>query len=151
MNISTLKEQLKVDEGVKYIIYLDHLGNPTFGIGHLITRFDPEFGLPIGTPVSKERVLEVFRQDIKISIAETKKLYGVENFYSWPEEVRQVILNMMFNMGRSRLSTFVNFRGAILERDWQSAAEHGRDSLWYRQVTNRAERLMSRLEQVTEL
>ncbi len=151
MDITTLKKQLKSDEGVKYYIYLDHLENPTFGVGHFITRVDPEYGLPLRTPVSKERVLEVFRKDIKISIAETKRLYGEENFYSWPEEVRQVIVNMMFNMGRPRLSTFVNFRGAILERDWISAADHGRDSLWYRQVTNRAERLMSRLERVTEL
>ena len=151
MNIKTLKNQLIADEGVMYKVYLDHLGKPTFGVGHLITYSDPEYGLEVGTPVSKERVLEVFRKDIKVSIAETKKLYGEDIFQSWPEEVRQIIVNMMFNMGRPRLSTFINFRGAILKRDWQSAAYHGRDSLWYRQVTNRAERLMSRLERVTEL
>ena len=26
-------EQLKIDEGVKYEIYEDHLGYPTFGVG----------------------------------------------------------------------------------------------------------------------
>jgi len=31
---------------------------------------------------------------------------------------------------------------------WSLAAAEGRDSLWYRQVTNRAERLMTRLENV---
>ena len=32
--------------------------------------------------------------------------------------------------------------------DWKLAAIEGRDSRWYKQVTNRAERLMSRLEKV---
>jgi len=54
----------------------------------------------------------------------------------------------MFNMGRTRLSKFKKFNAAILEGDWKTAAIEGRDSLWYRQVTNRAERLMTRMENV---
>ena len=37
---------------------------------------------------------------------------------------------------------------AIAEGDWATAAVEGRDSNWHKQVTNRAERLMSRLENV---
>ena len=37
---------------------------------------------------------------------------------------------------------------AILEGNWSEAAKEGRDSRWYNQVTNRAERLMKRLEVV---
>jgi hypothetical protein len=55
---------------------------------------------------------------------------------------------MMFNLGRTRLSKFVKMKAALMKRDWRRAAEEGRNSLWYRQVTNRAERLMSRLEGV---
>ena len=42
MNIEQLRNELEIDEGVKYEIYLDHLGLPTFGIGHLVTENDPE-------------------------------------------------------------------------------------------------------------
>ena len=42
MNIEQLREEIAVDEGVKYEIYLDHLGLPTFGIGHLVRDDDPE-------------------------------------------------------------------------------------------------------------
>ena len=35
MNRTNLFEQLKIDEGVKYEVYKDHLGYPTFGVGHL--------------------------------------------------------------------------------------------------------------------
>ncbi len=44
MDIQKLREQLEIDEGVVHEIYNDHLGYPTFGIGHLITEDDPEHG-----------------------------------------------------------------------------------------------------------
>ena len=55
---------------------------------------------------------------------------------------------MMFNMGRTRLSKFKKMHAAIIKEDWKEAAVEGRDSRCYKQVTNRAERLMSRLENV---
>ena len=55
---------------------------------------------------------------------------------------------MMFNMGRPRLSKFKNMNKALWAEDWKGAAVEGRDSRWYRQVTQRAERLMKRLENV---
>ena len=53
MNRDKVMEQLKIDEGVVYEIYLDHLGYPTFGIGHLILDHDPEHGLMIGDGVQR--------------------------------------------------------------------------------------------------
>ena len=55
---------------------------------------------------------------------------------------------MTFNMGMTRLSKFKNFKSAIERNDWKQAAVEGRDSRWYNQVTNRAERLMTMLEEV---
>jgi len=54
---------------------------------------------------------------------------------------------MTFNMGMTRLSKFKNFKAAIERNDWKQAAVEGRDSRWYNQVTNRAERLMVMLEE----
>ena len=53
---SIIQKDLERDEGVRYNIYKDHLGYPTFGIGHLITKSDPEYGKAVGTAVSKSRV-----------------------------------------------------------------------------------------------
>jgi GH24 family phage-related lysozyme (muramidase) len=53
---------------------------------------------------------------------------------------------MMFNMGRGRLGGFKNFRVALDEGNWSKAAAEGRDSKWHKQVGARAERLMSRIE-----
>jgi len=148
MNREAVYEQLKIDEGVVYEIYNDHLGYPTFGIGHLVLESDEEYGRPTGTPVTEQRVKECFEADLDLAIGECDALYGRGNFNDLPDEVQQILVNMMFNMGRTRLSKFKKFNAAILEHDWSTAAVEGRDSLWYRQVTNRAERLMSRLEAV---
>lgn len=141
-------EQLKVDEGVVYAIYKDHLGYPTFGVGHLVLDSDPEYGSEVGTVVSEERVKECFERDLDIAIEECNQLYEDGRFSNLPDEVQQILVNMMFNMGRTRLSKFKKMHAAILEGDWKTAAVEGRDSRWYKQVTNRAERLMSRLEAV---
>jgi GH24 family phage-related lysozyme (muramidase) len=151
MNREAVYEQLKEDEGVRYDIYNDHLGYPTFGVGHLITENDEEFGRPVGTAVSEERVRSCFERDLETAIGECHNLYGDGSFGDLPDEVQQILVNMMFNMGRPRLSGFKKFNAAIEARDWLEAAKEGRDSRWYRQVTNRAERLMVRLEHLASL
>ena len=146
MNRKKVYETLKIDEGVKYEIYEDHLGLPTFGVGHLILDSDPEDGMPLGTEVSEERVRLCFESDLDDAIAECQVLY--DTWEDLPSEVKEVLINMMFNMGRPRLSKFKKFNAAISRKDWQEASKEGRDSRWYRQVTNRAERLMKRLENI---
>jgi len=146
MNIDKLREELKIDEGVKYEIYLDHLGLPTFGIGHLVLDSDVEHGQEVGTPVSEDRVNECFAKDVETVLSECKTLYS--NFELLPEEVQLIIANMMFNMGRPRLSQFKGMRAGIDAGDWNRAADEMVDSRWYKQVTNRADRLVNRMRNV---
>ena len=140
-------EQLNIDEGVVNEIYKDHLGYPTFGVGHLVLESDPEFGQDVGTPVSEERTKDCFEKDLDTAISECVALYG-DTFNDWPGTVQEILVNMMFNMGRTRLGKFNNFRKALEAQDWKQAGIEGRDSRWHKQVTNRAERLMERLENV---
>tara|TARA_B100000073_G_scaffold329641_1_gene317412 strand:- start:96 stop:539 length:444 start_codon:yes stop_codon:yes gene_type:complete len=143
MNIEKLREQLEIDEGCVYKIYNDHLGYPTFGIGHLVIESDPENGQEIGTPVSESRVIEAFEQDVQTVLSDCAILYP--DFDELPEEAQQVIANMMFNMGRPRLSKFKGMKRGVDSRDWNAAADEMVDSAWYRQVTNRADRLVERM------
>ena len=146
MNLDTLRKQLEIDEGIKHDIYLDHLGLPTFGIGHLITSDDPESGQEVGTPISDERVQSAFEADVVSVIEDCNKLY--DDFDELPEEVQQIIANMMFNMGRTRLSKFRGMKRGVDARDWNAAADEMVDSRWYRQVTNRADRLVQRMRAI---
>ena len=146
MNLDQLRNELEYDEGCKYEIYLDHLGLPTFGIGHLVTEDDPEHGQEVGTKVSGNRVFEVFEKDVQVTIDECKKLY--DDWVDLPDEVQLIIANMMFNMGRPRLSQFKGMKAGIDARDWNQAADEMVDSKWYRQVTNRADRLVTRMRNI---
>ena len=77
MDIEQFREELKRDEGVKNEIYLDHLGLPTCGIGHLITEWDEEFyEKPIGTKVPNEQVNDWFEKDIKVTISDCKIIFS---------------------------------------------------------------------------
>ena len=143
MDLQQLREELTEDEGCKYEIYLDHLGYPTFGIGHLVRDDDPEHGEEVGTSVSEDRVIEAFESDLESVLSDCKILYS--DFDDLPEEAQQVIANMMFNMGRPRLSKFKGMKRGVDARDWNIAADEMIDSRWYRQVTNRADRLVQRI------
>ena len=107
MNLDKLREELAEDEGCKYEIYLDHIGLETFGIGHLVTMDDPEYGKPVGSPITQERVQSVFRRDIAITMDDCNRMY--DNFEDLPEEAQLILANMMFNLGYSRMSKFKNF------------------------------------------
>jgi len=147
MNMEKLREELETDEGVKYEVYNDHLGYATFGIGHLILDSDPEQGSSVGTPVSESRVAEAFQSDIVQVVSDCETLYS--DFESLPEDAQRIIANMMFNMGRPRLSKFKGMKRGVDSRDWNAAADEMVDSAWYRQVTNRAERLVTRMRNIT--
>ena len=146
MDTYRLREELANDEGCKYEVYLDHLGYPTFGIGHLITDDDPECGTSVGTEVSSDRVQEAFDSDIESVLSDCERLYV--QFEHLPEEAQLIIANMMFNMGYTRLSKFKGMKRGVDAKDWNAAADEMVDSRWYRQVTNRANRLVERMRAI---
>ena len=148
MNKDKLREEIAEDEGCKYEIYLDHLGLPTTGIGHLITESDEEHGKPVGTVVEQDRVQNLFALDMAVTIDECKVLYP--DFEDLPEEVQHIIANMCFNMGRPRLSKFKMMQAAVNARDWNEAAVQMIDSKWYTQVPNRARRLVDRMRALAD-
>lgn len=148
MNKDRLREELAEDEGCKYEIYLDHLGLPTFGIGALIKEHDPEYGQPVGTPVSEERVRKRFNLDIAVTIEDCGRLYS--DFDDLPEEAQLVIANMCFNLGYPRLSKFKGMKAGVDARDWERAADEMVDSRWHDQVPNRAKRLVKRMRDLAK-
>jgi lysozyme len=147
MNIEQLRVQLEIDEGVVYEVYLDHLGYSTFGIGHLIREDDPEHGWEVGTEVSESRVAEAFESDIETVLSDCNTLYP--DFDDLPEEAQQIIANMMFNLGRPRLSAFKGMKAGVDAGDWNEAADQMVDSRWYKQVGARAERLVERMRAIS--
>ena len=138
--IEQIKEDLVRHEGYVTEIYLCSENYPTFGIGHMVTETDMEYTWPVGTPVTDERILQVFHDDCKVAVTDVELL--VDNLSDHPDFVSRVLVNMAFNIGRPRLSKFKNMLAAIEAKDYNLAAEEMIDSKWYRQVGRRSEELV---------
>ena len=135
-----IKEDLVRHEGYVTEIYLCSENYPTFGIGHMVTENDMEHTWPVGTPVTDERILQVFHDDCKVAIADAELL--VNNLSDHPDFVSRVLVNMAFNIGRPRLSKFKKMLAAIETKDYNLAAEEMMDSKWYHQVGRRSKELV---------
>ena len=146
--IEQLREELEVDEGCMYSVYLDHLGYKTVGIGHLCKRNDPERDMEVGTSISEERVKELFEGDIAQTIKDCYKL--IPDWDMLPEEVQLICANMCFNLGINRFGRFEKFIAAIENRDWGTAAHEMEDSKWCKQVPERSGRLIMRMQKGVE-
>lgn len=148
MLLEQLREELEIDEGCVYSVYLDHLGYKTVGIGHLCRKGDSERGMEVGTPVSEERVTELFEGDITQTIKDCYWL--LPDWDMLPEEVQLVCANMCFNLGVNRFGRFEKFLAAVENRDWSTAANEMKDSMWCKQVPERSGRLIARMRRKAE-
>jgi lysozyme len=138
MNRSLLIAELRRDEGVRYVVYLDSRGIPTIGVGHNC-RAKP---LPLDwrPPLNDIQVDQLLDNDLADTFA------GLDKSIPWwqsLDDVRQrVIANMAFNLGVDGLLGFKNTLGAIRISDYAAGADGMAESLWYRQVGARAVRLV---------
>lgn len=148
MDKDKLREEIASDEGCRMEIYLDHLGLPTMGIGHLITQDDREYNQPVGTVITEERVRQLFNLDIAVTLEDCRMIYP--DFESLPEEAQLVIANMCFQLGRPRLTKFRKMKAAVDERRWNDAADEMVDSRWHDQTPNRAKRLVKRIRDLAD-
>ena len=125
-----LKAELTRDEDRRYRIYTDTVGKVSGGIGRNLT--DKGF---------RDSEIDLMYQN---DIADTEAWLD-RNLPWWRslDPVRQrVLMNMAFNM-QGRLLGFRNFLAAAQRADWSVAAAEMLDSLWARQVGDRAKRLAS--------
>ena len=151
INDSTLdliEQDIERHEGCVPKIYLDSEGYATFGIGHLVITKDPEYGLPVGTEVTMRRVREAFSEDLSRAIEDCTVLFPCLEDY--PAPVQRVLVNMTFNLGRTRLSKFKNMVKAVQSHDWNAAADEMVDSRWYRQVKSRGVELVELMRSARE-
>ena len=90
----------------------------------------------------EERVDECFEADLYVAINDMEKFTEDMNV---DDNVKECVTHMVFQLGLPRLNKFKNFKQALLDGDIETAQAEMKDSLWYRQTTNRAERLIEKL------
>lgn len=65
-----------------------------------------------------------------------------------PNNVKKVVVDMLFNLGEARFSEFKGFISAINSQKYKEAAAHLASSLWATQVKTRAQKAIALLESV---
>mgnify|MGYP001598344392 CR=1 FL=1 len=120
-----LINQLKLHEGVEKFPYRDTVGKLTIGVGRNLTDVglrDHEIDLLLDT-------------DITLVVDEAEQYHWFE---ALTDNRKLVVVDMLFNLGKSRFEKFSKMITAIEAADWAEASEQMLSSRWARQVGGRA-------------
>lgn len=135
MDYTALKNRIKKHEGFRGTVYLDSLGKATIGYGHLLTEED-EFEENI--QYDKSLLEDLFDKDFN------KAAYNAEQLlegYTVAPLVREIIIEMVFQLGIGGVSKFKNMFAALKEYDYLKAAAEMLNSVWHKQTPARCEEL----------
>jgi lysozyme len=129
MSITSLIQQLERDEDIRAFVYDDATGiaikpgtlvkgNPTIGVGRSLNI----------DGLSKDEIAYLLSND------ERRITQECEKEFPWAmglDEVRrEVLLNMIFQMGAEGLAKFKQFLAAMIRGDYDEAAKDMLDSSW---------------------
>ena len=129
MNRAKLRALLELNEGRRNKVYKDSLGYDTIGIGHLMSR-----------PISDAAVDQIFADDLAEHEAELRELCP---WIDEHDEVRQAaLIDLCFNLGRTKLAQFKNTLGAFRVKAYEAAALGLEQSRWFTQVGKRGPRIV---------
>jgi len=129
MNREKLAAQLEIDEGKRSKMYQDTVGKWTAGVGRNLS--DREF--------SEDEIALMLKNDIDIVERELDK--ALPWWRDMSEARQNVLANMAFNLGIKRLLAFKNTLTFMRAGRYDAAAMGMLDSLWAKQVKQRAVRL----------
>ena len=135
-------------EGREHEVYLDTEGNRTIGVGFNLERAGARerieaLGLDYDQVLAGDQRLTdgqidaLLRPDVEQAMADARDL--VENFDQLPHEVQEIVVDMVYNLGRDGFAGFENAIDALEQEDFARAADEMQDSLWYGQVGRRAQ------------
>ena len=141
MDLHTLQQEIIQEEGCIILKpYKDHLGYWTIGAGHLIRDNEKD---ELMQPITYQRGLELFLKDFNVS---KKDMETFTEGMSIDDNAKECVLHMVFQLGLPRLNKFVKFKKCLSENDIEGAMVEMKDSLWYRQTTNRANRIIDKMK-----
>ena len=136
----SLKNRVRIHEGVRTSMYLDSLGKATIGIGHLIKPHERE-RYAEGVEISMDEVEELFEMDLNRAAAGAESLIKECIGHDLPPHIEEVILEMVYQLGTQGVRNFKKFWKALRIKDWKTAASEMKDSRWHKQPAKRCESL----------
>jgi lysozyme len=119
-----VQEWIKNCEALKLIPYVDTTGNLSVGWGR---------NLRDGIRIDEAELM--FQNDFKQTVGELEPLswYSIQ-----PQGVKNALINMNFNLGITDLLEFKEMIAALESKNYPAAASAALNSLWAKQVGERA-------------
>lgn len=160
-----LIKQLKMEEGFRNTPYRDSRGYWTIGYGfnlsgraltkqeHYVLFPNEPYPMPIehqieywrNNPMSQEHAEFLLEEAIGIAVKDAVIIFE-DHFNLIPTEKRVPILDMLYNLGRTKFKKFRKCIKAIENKDWSEAGKQVRESLAYHQAPTRYERIAREFE-----
>jgi len=131
MSSDKAKKMLLTDEGLRLKPYRCTAGKLTIGYGRNLDD--------VG--ISERIADEMLKEDLEVAKKICQRIFG-NLFDTWSENRQLGWINLAFNLGQVRLSKFKNTIRAAQIEDWFEVENGLRQSLWFKQVKGRAERVI---------
>ena len=134
MNLERLMESVKKHEGYRNKVYLDTLGKRTVGVGHLCVEDfwedDKEY--------EEKFLMEILADDLQNAIKGARELKEEHSCTDIDEIAQEILVEMVFQLGKTGVSKFRNMWKALAEKNYIGASFEMLDSKWAKQTPNRA-------------
>jgi len=136
--MSDILDDLIRDEGMVLKPYRDTVNKLTIGVGRNLDD--------VG--ISEEEARAMLNADVDRAESGLRKTFPW--FLTAPEPVQRGLVNMVFNMGLTRLTQFGKMLSALAAKDYDTAAAEAIKSKWATQVGTRAVRIAELFESAKE-
>lgn len=138
---SEIKRRIKKNEGYVNHKYIDSLGFPTIGYGHLIKKNQKKL---LKGVYSKKTLSNIFEQDFKKTLESYLKCYKKEKH---EKNIKEVYIEMIFQLGINKQIKFFKMNKHIKKNELFMAALEMKNSLWFKQTPKRVNMLIKTLLQ----
>ena len=94
-------------------------------------------------PLDREQMLSLSEPIIQGCMQYARQ--AIPNFHEQPEEVKKILVDMIYQLGPSRFNKFIEFRRFIIKKNYKKAAAELANSLVLKQSLNRTKDRIERL------
>jgi lysozyme len=144
MDMDRLLESVKKHEGYRNKVYLDTLGKRTVGVGHLCVEDfwedDKEY--------EEKFLMTILEHDLSTAIKGANELMAENGCMDMNEKAHEIIIEMIFQLGKTGVSKFKNMWKALSELNYVGASYEMLDSRWAKQTPNRAKGMADTMKSI---
>ena len=142
MNMDRLLESVKKHEGYRNKVYLDTLGKRTVGVGHLCV----EDWWDDNVEYEEKFLMDILQKDLQESIRGARELMEEHGCKDIDEKAEELLIEMVFQLGRTGVSKFRNMWKCLSELNYLGASFEMLDSRWAKQTPNRAKDMAEQMK-----